>query len=170
MIDIPSIYNNIGYIRFSEQKYDLARNSYEKAYHIFDSLNNTYGRITSYNVCYTKLLRCIVYMLRKLFKIEFSFGSKWIFDIWIKINCKQSAWIVRTQRNFSARICRNGSIAKICVTVCYRFADNSIPEKNSRFCRFPCIMNNLFPDFIRINFFNKFRSFIVNRVLSYNFV
>lgn len=49
MIDIPSIYNNIGYIRFTEQKYDLARVSYEKAYQIFDSLNNTYGKAVLLN-------------------------------------------------------------------------------------------------------------------------
>jgi len=44
MIDIPNVYNNIGYIYFIEKKYSLARDSYNQAYLAFDSLNNTFGQ------------------------------------------------------------------------------------------------------------------------------
>jgi serine phosphatase RsbU (regulator of sigma subunit)/Tfp pilus assembly protein PilF len=41
--DIPSIYNNIGYIYFIMNNIPEAKKAYTRAYEIFDSLNNDYG-------------------------------------------------------------------------------------------------------------------------------
>jgi len=47
--DIPTIYNNIGYVYFIEKNYPASKLAYTQAYLGFDSLNNTYGQAVVLN-------------------------------------------------------------------------------------------------------------------------
>lgn len=40
---LPLIYNNIGYVNFINNEYSQAMNSYNQAYHLLDSLDNSFG-------------------------------------------------------------------------------------------------------------------------------
>lgn len=46
---LPMLYNNIAYIHFENKKFDLAKESYQKAYNLFDSIDNKYGMAVTLN-------------------------------------------------------------------------------------------------------------------------
>ena len=99
-------------------------------------------------------------MLSELLEVEGSLRGKRIVDIRIQIERQQSATVVRTQRNFTARIGRNRLVAHIGITVGHRLANDGIPEKHTGFCRLPSIVNDFLPKRFGIN------RLIENRVVA----
>ena len=86
------------------------------------------------------------YVLVEKFEIEFGFVGKRILDVGIKIYRKQTATVVRTKWNFAARVGGYSPESEIGITIRYRFTGDSVPEQDSRFGRFPGIVNNLVPE------------------------
>ena len=97
-------------------------------------------------------------------KIKESPFGEGILYVGIKIYGQQAAGIIRTQRNFSARIGRNGTVSFIRIAIGYTLADDGVPEEDSRFCRFPGIMHDLIPQLFGIDVLGIFRIVGIHRI------
>ena len=89
---------------------------------------------------------CLMNMLNKEPGVEIGFTGEGIYDIAVKVDGHQPAAVVGAQGDLSARVGREGFESLVGIAVGNGFAENGIPEKNSRFSRFPCIMNNFVPE------------------------
>ena len=87
-----------------------------------------------------------------------------IYHVRIQVNCQQTTWVIRTQRNLSTRIRGNRSVTQIGIAVGHTLPNNRIPEQDSRFGWFPRIINNLIPQFYRANLFHVFRFVRIYRI------
>ena len=96
--------------------------------------------------------------------IKISVFLERIYHIRIQVNCQQTTWIIRAQRNLSTRIRGNCSVPQICIAVRHALPNNRVPEQDTRFSRFPCVINNLIPQLYRTNLFHVFRFVRIYRI------
>ena len=90
-------------------------------------------------------VHCLVNMLLEEVEVECSLLGKRILYIAEEVDCKQTAAVIRTERNLATRVCRNGCKALVSVAIRHRLADNCIPEKYAWLCRLPRVVDNLAP-------------------------
>ncbi len=95
-------------------------------------------------------------------EIELGLFRERILHVTVQIERQQAAAVVWTQRNFTARICRNGGEPEVRIAVGYGFADYGVPEQNSRFGRFPCVVYDFVPQLLRVDVLDVFRAFGVD--------
>ena len=77
---------------------------------------------------------CILHMFTEQIEIEMSFAGKRIHYIGVEIDGEKSAAVVRTERDFSARIRGNRSESKIRIAVRNGFSQDRIPKENTWLC------------------------------------
>src|SRR5574344_2311644 len=89
--------------------------------------------------------------------VKSCFVGKWLIYVAEQVNGYQTATIIRTKRNFAARVSGNGfkSVAFVAIGNC--FTVNGIPKKDTWFSGFPRIINNFVPQLAGIDSLNKFR-------------
>ena len=100
-------------------------------------------------------------------EVEISVGFEWIDHVRIEIDSQQTAGIVRTEGNLTARIGRYSAVAQVCITVGNGLADDGVPEQYAGLGRLPCVVDNLLPQSTCIYGFLYKRIGAVDGVLLY---
>ena len=88
---------------------------------------------------------CLGYMLLEEVEVEACLRCKWILDVCVEVDGKQSARVVRTERYLAAGVGADGLEAEVGIAVGNAFAQNGVPEKYARLCTLPSIVYNLLP-------------------------
>ena len=96
---------------------------------------------------------CLGHIRAEFLIVEISLRSKGVHHIRVKVQAKQSAGVIRTERNLSTRIGRYGPEAQVGIAVGQAFPDDGIPEEHTRLCAFPCIVNDFLPKFSGFDMF-----------------
>ena len=92
----------------------------------------------------------VLHMFFKQIPVEGSFFGKRIFYIRIKIDGQQTTGVVRAKRYFPTGVRRYGFIAQIGITVRQGLPDNRVPKEDARLSGFPGVMDDFFPNPLRI--------------------
>ena len=102
-------------------------------------------------------------MLLKQVVIEVCVLGERIYNVRIEVDGKQTARVVRTEWNLSARIGRHSAEAKVGITVRNALLQDGIPEQHTRLCAFPSVVDNLLPKFAGRYFLVPIRVITVDR-------
>ena len=88
---------------------------------------------------------CLAHMGAELFEVERRLLREGFVDVAEKVQRQQAARVVGAERNFTAGIGRDGVEALVGIAVGHALADDRVPEQHARLGRFPCVVDDLFP-------------------------
>ena len=107
----------------------------------------------------------LAHMLAEFREVKLRLRREGVVHIAEEVERQQAARIVGTERDFAARVGRYGHEALVCIAVGNALADDRIPEQHARLGRFPRIVDDLLPKFLRIDVLLVFRVVRVDREL-----
>ena len=93
----------------------------------------------------------------KLVEVEIGLFGERIYYIAKQIDAKQTATVVRTERNFATWVGANCGKAQVGVTVGDAFTQYGVPEKHAWFCALPCVVHDFIPQRLGRDFFFHLR-------------
>ena len=98
-------------------------------------------------------------------EVERSLLRERLVDVAVQVDRQQAATVVRAQRNFAARVRRNGAESEVGVAVRHRFAQDGVPEQHARFGGLPCVEDDFVPQCARVDVFLVHRLVGIDREL-----
>ena len=87
----------------------------------------------------------LAHVVAEFCEIERRLRGEGFVDVAVKIQRQQTARVVGAERNFAARIGRDGVEPFVGIAVGDAFAQDRIPEQHARLGRLPCVVDDLLP-------------------------
>ena len=104
-------------------------------------------------------------MVAEQVEVELRIGPEGVVHVAEQIERQQAARIVGTERNLAAGIGRNRAEALVGIAVGHALAQDRIPEQHARLGRLPGVVDNLLPEFLRVDVLRVFRMVRADREL-----
>ncbi len=103
-------------------------------------------------------------MVLEKFGVELSMVGEGVVHVTVQIYGDQTAAVIGAERNLAAGIRADRAVSQIRITVGHRFAENGIPEEDSRFRRFPGIVDYFLPQCGSVYLLGDLRRFRIDGV------
>ena len=95
---------------------------------------------------------CQLHVLLEQVVVEIGILGERIHHITVEVDAQQATGVVGTERNLTAGVGRNGAETQVGIAVGQTLAQDGVPEQHTRLGTLPCVVYNLLPQHLGIDF------------------